>query len=633
MGGDEQVLVQEVELLDWRAKQVEAVPTKPPEGQSAMLSHDDRLLDALLIHSPGYFFPILRREFKKRAEERKWRHYPQYPNGTLITGRLTGFEMAATTDPSSCIAPENPLPFLPPEVIREIIRHATDTFPSPSSIHHPSPSTSQFFSPPPSHLQFPYSGYCRGDFEVDRKLHALSMKIKLSVSGVSRVWRSLAVEFLFNSIRIHDSKQILLLWHAIEGDAKRRGEQPSKENVAQRGSAPWWIRELWVDCWVNFDQINSATPSASAEFQLADLLTICPNIIKYRGLGSGRHLRSPLLWRDDAVLKQLLRLSDSWGEKNHAEPHEGQHDQALGDAHEVQGRGLDVPDPGRRIELCFIFGWEPVLRLLSDQPIPTPRTLTLPYISSLELRSLQVLINWYPLGFKTIRFPNLAHLSLRGEDSLTYATTNLILPSLRGVTLGSTTLRPLQFHEESQLESFLEKHGFALEELTILEKPYSRYLQRLDQLCPTLQTLRTHYLELPRSVVRSVTTVGLYDLEHAGRNLDSGENLVLSIFKVFPEVVTIQDMSWRSSVIRRRAYTNWTDPEGARYRAFWAQLLRTLRNAGSDDQLSAREVTLLDWRGKPVDAVPTKPPDDQRAMLGPDDQLLDALLSRARNLI
>ncbi|KIO15630.1 hypothetical protein M407DRAFT_247180, partial [Tulasnella calospora MUT 4182] len=189
------------------------------------------------------------------------------------------------------------------------------------------------------------------------------------------------------------------------------------------------------------------------------------------------------------------------------------------------------------------------------------------------------------------------------------------------------------------MESFLEKHGLALEEFTVLPKACSGYLKRLDQLCPTLHTFRTHYLELPGSTVPSVRTVGIYGLEHAGRDSESGESVISSMFKVFPNVTTIQDLSWRSDVIRRRAYTNWTDPEGAKRREFWTQVnLAVQRRSQSPqpmetgEQFPVREVALLDWRGKPVEAVPTKPPAGQHAMLDPDDQLLDALVSRARHL-
>ncbi|KIO25725.1 hypothetical protein M407DRAFT_244003, partial [Tulasnella calospora MUT 4182] len=226
-------------------------------------------------------------------------------------------------------------------------------------------------------------------------------------------------------------------------------------------------------------------------------------------------------------------------------------------------------------------------------------------------------------NYSKIQLPNLAHLSLRRVDSFKYAEARLVLPSLRSVTWGSDTRRPLAFYEESFLASFLGKHGLALEELTVLPKPRSGYLKRLDQLCPILHTFRTHYQEPPGSTISSVRTVGLYGLEHAGRDSESGESVVSSIIKVFPNVTTIQDLSWRSSVIRRRAYTNWTDPEGAKRRKFWTQVILAVRRGSqppqpmeSDEHFPVREVALLDWRGKPVEAVPTKPPGGEREMLG-----------------
>ncbi|KAG8922612.1 hypothetical protein FRC01_013809, partial [Tulasnella sp. 417] len=618
MGRNEHIPVEEVTLLDWTGKPVTAVPLKPPEGQQAILGPDDQLLDALLIVEK-------RRESREKAEERKWRHYPQYPNRTLITGRLTESELIATTQAttslSSTTGQTSSVPFLPPEIVREIIRHATDTFPSPSSIHHPSPSTSQSLSPPLPHPVFPYSGYLKEETEIDRKLHALSMKIKLSVSGVSRAWRTVAVEFLFNSIRIHDVRQIPLLWRAFEGDAKRRGEQASKKTIAGPGSAPWWIRELWID----FEDIKNI--AGSMEFDLADLLKICPNILKYRGLGSRKQLHFSPGWRDTTVLQQLLGLPDVWSNETHSRPHQVQDAETQGDVQVTKGSNFDIPDTGRRIELCFALDWEPSLRLFSDPLTSAHRTLTLPWISSLELRALNMFMTMHPVVTYTFRLPNLAHLSLRGWETLDYATMRLLLPSLRSVTLGSNTVMPLRFPPDPDLEGFLEKHGLALEELTILEKPYSKYLQKLNHLCPILHTFRTHYLDLPRSAILSVTTVGLYGLEHAVGKSESGESLIFNIFEVFPGVAIIQDMSWRSDVIRRRAFTNWTDPDGVRHRAYWTEVFRTARAMGRNGQSSGPEVTLLDWRGKPVDDVPTKPPGGQ---LAPDDQLLDALVSRAR---
>ncbi|KAG8916255.1 hypothetical protein FRC00_000387, partial [Tulasnella sp. 408] len=125
-------------------------------------------------------------------------------------------------------------------------------------------------------------------------------------------------------------------------------------------------------------------------------------------------------------------------------------------------------------------------------------------------------------------------------------------------------------------------------------------------------------------------TVGLYGLEHAfhdtGPSPAFGEILVNQILKDFPQVTTIQDVSWRSGVIRRRAFTNWKDPEGAKYREFWTRLLRAVRNsAGSGTEFTGRKVTFLDWRGRVVDAVPTNPPGEKSQALSPDDQVMDAL--------
>ncbi|KAG9046786.1 hypothetical protein FS837_003658 [Tulasnella sp. UAMH 9824] len=259
--------------------------------------------------------------------------------------RLTECELAAatqaTTHLSSVTGQGRDVPFIPPEIVREIIRHATDTFPAPLSIHYSIPSASQPLSPPPSsYPHFPYwSCAFREDGDVDRKLHALSMKIKLSVSRVPRTWRDVAAEFLFNSIRIHDSKQLPLLWHAFEGDARRRGQAANKEIMAPLGSAPWWIRELWID----FEKIKHIARYDPKKFGLADLLKICPNIVVYRGLGTWKQFPFSPPPKHTASLKQVLGLPDQ------------QEHETDGEVQGIQGSEFGVHGTRRGIELCFAF--------------------------------------------------------------------------------------------------------------------------------------------------------------------------------------------------------------------------------------------------------------------------------------
>ncbi|KAG9046781.1 hypothetical protein FS837_003653 [Tulasnella sp. UAMH 9824] len=573
-------------------------------------------------------------ERRQQAKARKWKTYPQYWNGTIITGRLTEAEQAAQGQGrfSTSKKPGELAPFLPPEIVREIICHATDTFPAPCSIHRPSPSSSQNPISPSSQPPFPYSSWdFREDTDTDRKLHNRSMQVKLSVSRVSRMWRDVAAEFLFNSIRIQNSKQVPLLWRAFEGDAKRRGETASKDTMAQPGAAPWWIREVWVD----LDKFQHVVQPESEEplptFDLSDLLKICPNIVAYRGFGRWREFQFQALLKEGAVLKRILDLPAEEGTE------------APEQVQEAQDSQLVVPDTGRRIELNLIYDYEPFLPLFHDRTvsIATPLIVTLPSIVSMELRSLLLPRFTHQLDYVTIRLPNLTHLTLWGIDSLKYAAVKLHLPALRSVTYGRGDTRPLGNDEEPHLERFLERHGLSLEELTVLDKPCGKNFRRLDQFCPILETLRTPYEELPRSAVSSIKTVGLYGLEHAyhdtGPSPAFGEILVNQILKDFPQVTTIQDMSWRSGVIRRRAFTNWKDPEGAKYREVWTRLLRAVRtgveqlnSAGSGTEFTGRKVTLLDWKGRVVDAVPTSPPGEKAQALSPDDQLMEALVSRTR---
>ncbi|KAG9046788.1 hypothetical protein FS837_003660 [Tulasnella sp. UAMH 9824] len=289
--------------------------------------------------------------------------------------RLTEFELAEVTRPTTSPSPTTGqgkiAPFLPLEIVREIIRHATDTFPAPSSIHHPSPSTLQTLSPP-QYSHFPYSSHSfEEDREVHRKLHALSMRIKLSVSRVSRQWRDVAVEFLFNSVRIHDSIQIALLWHALEGDAKRRGEQASKENVARPGIAPWWIRELWID--LRPEKVGKADPRVARNdslkdlpsFDLFDLLKICPNIVVYRVPGN----RTRGYQEPDRVIGRVL----------------GHPGERRGEAHDAQRDEHNVPAICHQLELWWVHDYVLHSARYGDPPISRPHILTLLRISSLDL--------------------------------------------------------------------------------------------------------------------------------------------------------------------------------------------------------------------------------------------------------
>ncbi|KAG8980433.1 hypothetical protein FRC05_006065 [Tulasnella sp. 425] len=557
----------------------------------------------------------IKRKYEKWVEKIKWRHYPQYPNGTLITGRLSEFELTvaarAAARLSSSRRQSNVTPFLPPEIVREIILYATNTFPAPCSIHCPNTSSLSLLPPQPP---FPYSGYWfEEDVEIDRKLHALSMRIKLSVSRVSRMWRDVAVEFLFNSIRIHNSKQLSLLWYAFECDASRRGQVAAKGAVAQPGAAPWWIREVWID----LDKFKLVVQPKSEEplpsFDLADLLGMCPNIVVYRGFGRWEDPQFPLLPKNRTILRQILGLPV----EEEVVP-EGQEQ-------EVQGSELNIPDTGRRIKLLFVDGIRPFLSLFNRREIPPSGPVaTVPSVYSMALHSLIT-----PLIFSRknndapIRLPNLTHLSIRGLDSLQQATRELDMPSLRSLTYRTNRVafRP------PYLKWFLQKHGLPLEELVLLEGPGREQLERLDQLCPILQTFQAHYDSLPLSTLPSVRTVGLYGLERAAANFKSGEIVVFNIFMAFPNVTTIQDMSWRSAVVRRRAFTYWRDPEGAKHRRFWTQMLRTMQVG---HRKPVQEVTFLDWKGKVIDGVPTSPPEDPCPVLGPDDELMDALVSGTR---
>ncbi|KAG8971915.1 hypothetical protein FRB90_010365, partial [Tulasnella sp. 427] len=285
---------------------------------------------------------------------------------TCLCRRLTDSEVEEAS--RSLPAHTSPLPPLPPEIIREIVRHATDTFPAPATIHIPTSFNYPLLSASSS---FPYS-HCSHllDEQVHRKLHDFSMRTKRSISQVSKVWRDVAVEFLFNSVRLRSHQHVQLVWRALELDAKRRGEELNREGIATPGSAAWWVREIWLDL-----DLFKETPSRG-QSGLSMLVRLCPNVVSYRGFGGWKDWdRSSL--ETTSMLRHVLGVpdkglglgdeSDQDQEYDDEVDQDHEHDEILDlDAEREIGASVtayDAPDTGRRIALHLAHAFDPFATL------------------------------------------------------------------------------------------------------------------------------------------------------------------------------------------------------------------------------------------------------------------------------
>ncbi|KAG8989412.1 hypothetical protein FRB90_002247, partial [Tulasnella sp. 427] len=542
----------------------------------------------------------------------------------LTTSELELADASGTPSPTQ----DRPLPSLPNEVIREIIRHATNTSPAQHTIH----AAGSFDSHVPSTPPFPYWSCCLPeDEQVHHKLYSLSMKIKRSVSLVSCTWRDLALEFLCNSIRIRSSNQLAALLRAFEADARRRGVDLTEDGsaVAAPGSAPWWVREMWID-WEVVDRKPPRYQTASANAKIirnvSYLLRICSNVAVYRGIASPR--AHPLrLWINPVVFRQMLNVSlegiDIFGA-------------------DAQREEMQTPESDRQIGLYLENIREPFSMVPRNNrpnfqiPATSSPTFTLSNIRTMELRNIRNLGS--ATLEATIRLPGLTHLTIWGLETLKYVTANFALPELRNATFGKRGNAGLGSHTLPYLEQFLQRHGLNLEELTVLDQWCPRQpVERITQFCPVFRSFGTHYMTLqyltaPGQAVLGVTTLRLYGLEDTITTHDSGDNLARNVIKAFPAVTTVHDASWRSDVIRRRAFTNWRDPQGEIYRTFWAKFLLTLQKLWSDRAGMDRpgDLEVLDWRRRTIGPVPAEPPIDECDTMTLEDRLLDDLVSGVR---
>ncbi|KAG9046779.1 hypothetical protein FS837_003651 [Tulasnella sp. UAMH 9824] len=510
---------------------------------------------------------------------RKDRTRPKrYKRGKIIkTGRLSKDEIRKMRKEASGAAfePRYPshLPPLPPEILREIIIHATDTCPSPFSIHR--------FAPLPPFEAF---SIALTERQTQRKLHALSMREKVTVSMVSKLWREISKEFLFNSIRIRHIRQIPLLGRAIEADERRMGGRGT------HGTASRLVRELWID--LGYGTFHTPLDLRElSKFDISAFLERCPNIVVFRGVGRGSYEQfGPRLYRGQ-ILGQILCPNAEEGSSSD-----------------------ESSNTNRRIELSLSLPDDPFFPLL---PPPSnsgtiPQELVLSSVRFLELcSSFQRIEPGHPRG--AVILPNLEHLTIVGPVPLTYAT-KLEMPQLQGITCVLDYYdNPLANDPFLQL---LTKYGAGLKELAILGKVSPQVLNHVRMNCFNLETFCVNWKQVSECPP-SVITVGVLGLERVVyKGQDRAAITALdALIGAAPALQEVRDLSWRSSVVRKRAIRNCNSQDAPPHVQFWSEVFHVFSRARSD-------VRLVDWRGRAVDLA-------REGQLDDDDRFMDEVVAPA----
>lgn len=452
--------------------------------------------------------------------------------------------------------PNHSIPALPAELLRQVIMHATNTHPSPFSIQRSTPLSVW--------EKFPFPTAHRLDPEVQRKLHILSMRQKVVISQVSKLWRDIAVEFLFNSIRIRQTKQFPLLGMAFDADERRRNAQGGSIQVV----AACWVREIWIDWGLPYSHLDEI-PSES---DVAVLFHRCPNVVVFRGLGHRFRWDHPAAPRsNDQLVKHIVATTSSEGPV-----------------------ACDSPNylEGRMVEISRFVGGDSFIPL-NPVPIAVGHQPNYLYIHRLQSLELHPSAEYYSREGATVCLPELTHLFIRGlKESAEYATC-LEMPNIRSLTYDAISKNRRLTPDPFQV--LMEKHGAKLEELAILHNPCQEEHLQIQEHCTNLDTMYTHWAGA-RFCPPTVTTVGLFGLESA---VYSGleDQVLTSVAGLISTAVALQevrDMSWRSGLVRQRAVRSRNDPAAPSHRKFWTKLSAILHSPG-------QKVRLVDWRGREVD--------------------------------
>ncbi|KAG8949158.1 hypothetical protein FRC04_008956 [Tulasnella sp. 424] len=465
--------------------------------------------------------------------------------GIIITGRLTQQEL---NDLENAV-PRSNARRLPPEILLEIIKLSTNTFPDPFSIHRVSPTpTSPFFA-------------SAADAALERRLHAESMAIKRRVSLVSREWNAFATEFLFNSVRVVHKSQLPQLWEAFESRQRRL-----EESGDGPGCAAWSVREFWVDDEVPvFETI--APDLCPKGPSLVELIKRCRRIVVFRGFGVRVH--SPLLKTANLlpVFSYIVRSTENriWS----PDPEEF-------DNTEHERKAIAPPE---EVELGFSIANE----LEMEMFLKPPNTNSLTSLRVLKLYSNQD-FGWAVKVRTSLEFPNLVELHVAKLGALQLAT-HFIMPSL--TKLVWDMIPPTRHYG---LDTFLDVHGEGLLELSLLGTPL--HLDSLERQCPQLQRLDIA-LEAEGAWMysshSSLQVLGVYNLDATFRNGCVRE--FCSLIYNLPSLRVVQDASWKSSTMRDRCIWHWDASDASTYRRMWQTVIQTLH---------ARGIKLVDWRGRSV---------------------------------
>ncbi|KAG9046484.1 hypothetical protein FS837_004327 [Tulasnella sp. UAMH 9824] len=440
---------------------------------------------------------------------------------------------------------------LPPEIITEIIKFATDTLPAPFTIH-------QFTLDQTS----PFSTASSDDQSLERTLHSGSMALKRNVSLVSRDWNILSTEFLFNSVRIVRKAQIRQLWDSFESRRRRLGEIQDGPRCAA-----WSVRVLWVDDEIPVSgrispELYPETPS------LLDFVVRCRRIIVFRGFGVRVH--SPLLKTTNLlpVLSGIVRSTENrlWS-LNEGEEENAEHT-------------LKALMPPEQVELEFrIDDYHEMTVFLKP-----PSTDSLDALKVLKLRSNGSFDGLS--GIKTrLCFPNLVELHLAKLGALQLAVT-FVMPSLTKVVWD---LVPKDYKVD--LDAFLKAHGAALLELSLRKNPQN--LRKLNRTCPNLRQLdivfdgtRSPNNYFPHTSLQILGLHNLHDVLHKKYS-----HHLVELIKGFPSLRVVRDASWKSSILRDQSLRNWDTSKSRQEQKMWTEFINVLRKKG---------IELIDWRGLPV---------------------------------
>ncbi|KAG8928168.1 hypothetical protein FRC01_006378 [Tulasnella sp. 417] len=440
---------------------------------------------------------------------------------------------------------------LPPEIITEIIKLATETFPSPFSIH-------QFTLNQTS----PFSSASANDQSLERMLHSGSMAVKRNVSLVSREWNALSTEFLFNSVRVIRKAQIKQLWDAFESRRSRLGELQDGP-----GCAAWSVRVFWVD-----DEIpvsGRISPELYPESpSLRDFVARCRRIIVFRGFGIRVH--SPLLKTATLlpVLSGIVRSTQNplWS-LNQEEEESAEHT-------------LKALLPPEQVELEFrMDDYHEMTTFLKP-----PDTSSLDAIKILKLRS-----NGSFEGLSDLKtrlcFPNLVELHLAKVGALQLAVT-FVMPSLTKVVWD---LIPKDY--QADLGAFLRAHGEGLLELSLRKNPQD--LRKLDRTCPHLRQLdivfdgtRSPENYFPHTSLQVLGIHNLHDVLH-----NKYLRHLIELIKRFPSLRVVRDANWKSCTLRDQHLRQWENSESREWQGVWQEFIDVLRE---------KKIEFIDWRGQPV---------------------------------